>query len=109
MKQEYRHHHHHHDAPPAEQSSDNRRPRIGTNANASFCPDNYYLLNNHHPSQRHNHPRRNMEDQNEKPTSSPKDALSASARCLTLEQAYVHDVYSQIARQFGSSSPVRSH
>lgn len=35
--------------------------------------------------------------------------VSASARCLLLEQAYVHEVYSQIARERGACSPVRSH
>lgn len=31
------------------------------------------------------------------------------SRCLALEQAYVHDVYAQIARECGACSPVRSH
>lgn len=30
-------------------------------------------------------------------------------RCLALEQAYVHDVYAQIARECGACSPVRSN
>lgn len=31
------------------------------------------------------------------------------SRCLALEQAYVHDVYAEIARECGACSPVRSH
>jgi len=31
------------------------------------------------------------------------------SRCLALEQAYVHDVYSQIATEWGACSPVRSY
>ena len=36
-------------------------------------------------------------------------AMSAALRCLALEQAYVHEVYTQIARECGACSPVRSH
>lgn len=34
---------------------------------------------------------------------------TAISRCLALEQAYVHDVYAEIARECGACSPVRSH
>ncbi|RWS16247.1 tRNA methyltransferase-like protein [Dinothrombium tinctorium] len=37
------------------------------------------------------------------------EMMTAASRCLALEQAYVHDVYSQIARECGACSPVRSH
>ena len=40
---------------------------------------------------------------------SNENSLSAAARCLALEQAYVHEVYAQIARECGACSPVRSH
>lgn len=44
----------------------------------------------------------------------PRQVLAAgdtngSSRCYALEQAYVHDVYAQIARECGACSPVRSH
>ena len=43
------------------------------------------------------------------PDPADRQRVSASARCLLLEQAYVHEVYSQIARERGACSPVRSH
>lgn len=35
--------------------------------------------------------------------------VNGTSRCFALEQAYVHDVYAQIARECGACSPVRSH
>lgn len=54
-------------------------------------------------------------DDKHDPNSSPstandiKNERTAISRCLALEQAYVHDVYSSIARECGACSPVRSH
>ena len=45
------------------------------------------------------------------PDSMPRSTFESrnSVRSLILEQAYVHDVYSKIARERGACSPIRSH
>ncbi|RWS26105.1 tRNA methyltransferase-like protein [Leptotrombidium deliense] len=66
-------------------------------------------INCNYSSELNESPKKQYQNQQQQQQEQLSEMMTAASRCLALEQAYVHDVYSEIARECGACSPVRSH